>query len=70
MTRMESTKEESERMYQRWDLSRITFQVLKELEVDLAVLSKELTRLADMSIRITDSIHVLGSYQSEQESQD
>ncbi len=48
--------EESERMSPPWDLGRITFPMLRDLQVDLVVLSRELSKLEDMSIRIADSI--------------
>ncbi len=48
--------EDSVKMFQRWDLGKITFQSLHDLQVDLVVLSRELSKLEDMSIRIADSI--------------
>ncbi len=51
--------EESERMSQRWDLGKITFQMLIDLQVDLVVLSREQSKLADMSSRIADFIQNL-----------
>jgi len=57
----------SERTYQRWDHSKITFQTLTDLEVELAVLSRELTRLEGLSTRIVSSLHELRLSLQEQE---
>ncbi len=48
--------EELAKTSQQWDLGRITFPMLLDLQVDLVVLSREQSRLAAMSIRIADSI--------------
>ncbi len=48
--------EDSVKMSQQWDLGKITFQMLQDLQVDLVVLSRELSKLEGMSIRIADSI--------------
>ncbi len=50
-----------------WVLSETSFQKLLELEVDLAVLSKELTKLVDFSTRIGDTFRGLRLSQQEQE---
>ncbi len=57
----------SEKMSQRWVLSETSCQELLSLEVDMVVLSKELTRLEDMCIRIGNSLHELRVSVSEQD---
>ncbi len=55
-TEPEYILEELEKTSQQWDLGKITFQMFLDLQVDLVVLSREQSRLADMSTRIADSI--------------
>ncbi len=58
---------DSEKISQPWDHSKVTFQILLDLEVDLVVLHRELSRLADMCTRITGSIHEFRVSELEQE---
>ncbi len=51
--------ETSEKMSQQWALSDSSIQSLLMVEVDLVVLSRELTSLADMSTRIGTAIRKL-----------
>ncbi len=54
-----SFKEESERMYQPWDPSRITIQDWSQVEVELLELSKELSKSVDISLGIDTRIRRL-----------
>ncbi len=66
--KQESLAAQSAKIFQQWDLSETSLQRLFELEVDSVVLSRELTKLVDMSIRIVGSLRELRSSQLEQES--
>ncbi len=59
----------SEKSYHQCHIKGSSISLL-EVEVDLVVLSKELTKLADLSTRIVNSLHELRLSQQEQELQD
>ncbi len=67
MNQPEYTVAESEKISPQWDLSRITFQMLTDLEVDLVVLSRELSTLVDTSTKIIASIRELRLSQQDTE---
>lgn len=52
-------QEELERISQQWVVNSDLIQSFLDLEVDLVVLSRELTRLGDMSTRIGTGIRKL-----------
>ncbi len=56
MTHTVCTKEVSERMSQQWGPLKISTQDWLQVEVDLAVLSKELRLLANFCTRIENSL--------------
>ncbi len=66
----EYSVETSEKIFPQQGHSKTFVQILKDLELDMAVLSKEQSLLGITSARITDSLHDLVSYLSEQELQD
>lgn len=67
MTRKESTEVQLEKSYRHLDHSEILVRNLLDLEVDLVVLSLELTKLAGLSTRTKDTIRTRRLCLQEQE---
>ncbi len=65
MKQQEPTRKVSEKISQRWDRSGISAPSLLALEVDMVVLSKELSKLEDYSGNIVNQLRELRQWVSE-----